>query len=135
MSTVPHELNWVQIRAACTIEQIFNKLCNDFEGDVSAINAVRNLLHLDRFKIDKVGDGSTIVIGQPSRFPRTVVKIGVVDNEIEVQDDTTRNAWRVGIGLNNEGRCILRLNEKTELEQWQFRKMALENLFFDMRAL
>jgi hypothetical protein len=130
VNTIPQELNWVEKRAACTIGQVFNKLCNDFEGDVSAINAIRNLLDDNRFCINPVGDGSTIVIGQPSRFPRVVVKIGIVQNEIEVQDGTTRSAWRVRIGLNNEGRCTLRLNESTELEQWQFRKKALEGLFF-----
>ncbi len=130
MNTVPQELNWVEKRAACTVGQMFNKLCNDFEGDVSAINTVRKLSDNNRFCINPVGDGSTIVIGQPSRFPRVVVKIGVVENEIEVQDGATRSAWRVGIGLNNEGRCTLRLNESTELEQWQFRKKALEGLFF-----
>jgi len=34
------------------------------------------------------------------------------------------------VGLNDEGRCILRLEDMTELEQWQFRKRALESLFF-----
>jgi hypothetical protein len=129
LNAVPRELDWVSRRADCTIGQVFNKLCNEIEGDLSAINTVRNLSNMDRFIMDKVGDGRTIIIAQPSRFPRVVVKIGVVGDEIEVQDDATRSAWRMGIGLNNEGRCVLK-NSDEEIEHWQFRKKALEPLFF-----
>ena len=129
LNAVPQELDWVSTRAACTIGQVFNKLCNEIEGDVSVINTVRNLVDMDRFHIDKLGDGRTIVIGQPSRIPRVVVKVGIVGNEIEVQDDATRSSWRVGIGLNNEGRCVLK-NSDGQMEHWQFRNKALEPMFF-----
>jgi hypothetical protein len=130
LNVVPQELDWVSKRAACTIGQVFNKLCNEIEGDVSAINTARNLVDMDRFFIDNTGDGRTIIIGQPSRLPRVVVKIGVVGNEIEVQDEATQIRWRVGIGLNNEGRCVLRDSDRIEMENWQFRRSTLEPLFF-----
>jgi hypothetical protein len=33
------------------------------------------------------------------------------------------------IGLNDEGRCVLRENG-AEFEEWQVRKLALESMFF-----
>jgi hypothetical protein len=36
---------------------------------------------------------------------------------------------RATITLNNEGRCMLKVDDE-ELEQWQVRRMALEDLFF-----
>jgi hypothetical protein len=37
--------------------------------------------------------------------------------------------FRASITLTNGGQCKLRVGEE-ELEQWQFRRMALEKLFF-----
>jgi hypothetical protein len=65
-------------------------------------------------------------------LPRVVVKIGIVGEEIEVRDGAQNKIWRVRVGLNDEGRCLLRHQDGetvTELEQWQFRKRALEGLF------
>lgn len=129
MSTIPQSLDWVSVRAACTIVRVFNEICNEIDADILEINSARKLTDHNQFRADSLG-GSTIVVGQPSRFPRVVVKIGVVGNEIEVQDDATKSRWRVNISLNNEGRCVLKNNEEGEMEHWQFRKRALENLFF-----
>ena len=127
-TAVPPHLNWVSVRAACTIVQVFNELCNEIDSDILDINSARQLKDDNKFQANVIG-GSMVIIGQPARFPRVVVKIGVVGDEIEVQDDSTRSAWRVGICLNNEGRCILKSKE-VEMEHWQFRKKALESLFF-----
>jgi hypothetical protein len=54
----------------------------------------------------------------------------VDQNRIVVKEEWRKKTWSVAIGLNNEGRCTLRLDDGTELEQWQFRKMALSGLFF-----
>jgi hypothetical protein len=56
--------------------------------------------------------------------------IGVVDQKIMVRDQATQEQWSVTVGLNNEGRCVLRLEDISELETWQFRKKALDALFF-----
>lgn len=128
LNAVPQELDWVSKRAACTTGQVFNKLCNEMESDVISINAARNFKD-NPFRLETIGNGTTIVIGQ-ANIPRIVVRIGVVGNEIQVQDDATRSAWQVGIGLNNEGRCVLRDGDGLEMEHWQFRKKALEPLFF-----
>jgi hypothetical protein len=130
MTNIPQTLDWVKERAACTVTAVFNQICNDFEGDIASINAAQNLLNEDRFRMDAIGDGSTVIIGQPSRFPRVVVKVGLVGSEIEVQDGATRSTWRMRIGLNDEGRCVLRNGDGLEMEHWQFRKKALECLFF-----
>jgi hypothetical protein len=137
MSAVPPDLKWVEIRAACTVANVFNQLCDGVKDDVFAINTTRGFAGENVFKADLHSSGTTIFVGQPNRLPRRRVAIGVVGDRIEVEQE-----WEGGlhlsasIGLNNEGRCVLKMKEaekEIELEQWQFRKMALENLFFGDR--
>ncbi len=135
-SKIPRELNWVEARATCTIAKVFDQLCIGVANDIIAVNAIKyKELY---FKQESLRDG-TIVIGQPNGTPRVTVAIGIADQKIMVRDQATPIEWSVVVGLNDEGRCTLRLcNEKgestaCEMEQWQFRKKALESLFFGVR--
>jgi hypothetical protein len=127
MNNVPQELNWVEKRAGCNIADVFARLCLEIQDDIIAINAIKYKEFY--FQQDSLKDGS-IVIGQPKRTPRVTVMIGVVDQKIMVRDQATQEQWSVTVGLNNEGRCVLRLEDISELETWQFRKKALDALFF-----
>jgi hypothetical protein len=107
---------------------VFHQLCIEIQGDIIAINGIKyKELY---FQQDSLSDGS-IVIGQPKRIPRLTVNIGIVDQQIVVQDQATPDRWAVRVGLNNEGRCVLKLEDGSELETWQFRKKALDALFFE----
>lgn len=133
MNNIPQELNWVEKRAACRVEEVFNQLCNEIESDIRFVNGLlRKELY---FKQEPLSDG-TLVIGQPNRYPRLTVSIGInIERKIAVRDQATPAEWTVRVGLNNEGRCVMRLEDGTELETWQFRKKALEELFFNKGAL
>jgi hypothetical protein len=127
MSTVPRVLNWVEKRAACNLAEVFHQLCIEIGNDIIAINSLKyKELY---FKQESLSDG-TIVIGQPNRTPRSTVSIGIVDQQITVQDQATPDRWSVRVGLNSEGRCVLKVEDGLEMETWQFRKKALDVLFF-----
>jgi len=130
MSTIPQELDWVSKRAACHVEQVFHELCAEIMKDVEAVNLARKLKEYDLVSANILSDHSTIVIGQPMHVPRVVVKIGIVGDAIMVSDDSRKTDWIAKASLNCEGRCILKLDDGTELERWQFRKRALGHLFF-----
>ena len=126
-SIVPQELNWVEKRAACKIAEVFHQLCIEIGNDIITINGTKyKELY---FKQESLSDG-TVVIGQPNRTPRLTVSIGIVDQQIIVRDQATPDEWATRVGLNNEGRCVLKLQDGSELEKWQFRKKALEGLLF-----
>ncbi|MGO8707238.1 MAG: hypothetical protein ACLQMG_06220 [Terracidiphilus sp.] len=130
-NNIPQELDWVNRRANCTVAKVFNELCGAVKNDVLAINAAKGLVGNDGFQVDLLQDGITIVVGQPNRVPRRVAAIGVDQNQIVAQQEWNGGErWVLTVGLNDEGRCTLRLEDSTELEQWQFRKRVLEPLFF-----
>lgn len=135
MSTVPTDLNWVEKRAECTTATVFNQLCDGIMSDVEAINSAKDLSEFDRFGADMHSSGTTIFVGRPNRIPRVRLAIGIINDEIAVQQEWAGGLkWSASVGLNDEGRCILKVKDDAgkdiELEQWQFRKRALEGLFF-----
>ncbi|MGB6722515.1 MAG: hypothetical protein WBE72_17085 [Terracidiphilus sp.] len=129
-SLIPQELNWVEKRAACTVATVFNQLCDGIKADVEAINAALHLTEKNLFQADIHSDGTTIIVGQPNVVPRKRLYIGTNGERIQVFQEWDKTKWSATIGLNDEGRCTLRLDSVQELEQWQFRKKALEGLFF-----
>jgi hypothetical protein len=134
MSPIPPELDWVEKRAACNAGQVFDELCVGIRKDVEAINQTRGLKKPAHFAANLLSDQSTIVVGQPNRSPRVIVKIGIVGDSIAVSDGSQRLEWSAAVTLNDEGRCVLKLEDGVILEQWQFRKRALDHLFFVNRA-
>jgi len=130
VSNIPLELDWVTRRAACNVGQVFDELCVGIRKDVEAINQARGLKEPAHFDATLLSDNSTIVVGQPNRNPRVVVKIGIVGDSIRVGDASQRLEWSVTVTLNDEGRCVLKSEDGALLEQWQFRKRALDHLFF-----
>jgi hypothetical protein len=130
MSTIPQKLDWVNARANCTVAKVFNELCDAIRDDVIAVNSTKGL-HENPFRSELHSTGTMIHIGQANNIPRKVVAIVVAQDQIVAEQEWNGGeVIKVTVGLNDEGRCVLRLEDFTELEQWQFRKRALESLFF-----
>lgn len=130
MNTIPQELNWVEKRAACSVVQLFNELITGINDDIALFNSINQFPEGQKFAGDMTRDGTTICIGQHGIQVRPIVYIGIDGSKIAVRDMVKQVNWSAQAKLNQEGRCILKLEDGTELEKWQFRKKALEELFF-----
>lgn len=130
MNSVPQELNWVEKRAACTVAEVFNELRSGIDDDVAIMNAARQLTTGTCFSATLLQSGTGVVIGRPKQIPNRRVLVAIAGDKLQVKDEGSGSDWSASVALNNEGRCILRLEDGVELEQWQFRKKALEGLFF-----
>jgi hypothetical protein len=128
MSTIPQELNWVEKRAACTAETLFSQLVLGIGEDIKA----RNAAGADaQFAAGLTSDRRALIVGESGTWARKErVRIFPLKGKIEVRDELTNASFSAEVFLNDEGRCKLRLDGGVELEQWQFRRMALEGLFF-----
>jgi hypothetical protein len=129
MNGIPRELDWVRERAACSLAKVFSNLHRGVEEDVKVANSVcptsprRTLFEVHTDK----NDAFTV---QRAESIRPVVVFMLQSECILVSVGPGNEEWRFTVGLNNEGRCLLRFDGK-EFEHWQVRKMALEGLFFD----
>jgi hypothetical protein len=130
MTEIPRELNWVEKRAACSVITVFKELLYGIENDVDTVNRVRQVPEILRFAADMNTSGSSVAIGQRGPFRSGRVVIGPIGERLVVRDEKNQRQWSASVGLNAEGRCVLKLEDGTELEQWQFRKKALEDLLF-----
>jgi len=127
--TIPEKLNWVSARFHCSTRKVYEKLKDDVEQDVKERNSLRS--PEDRYHFEFTNNTSSFLVfverGRPDRF----VKFRLEDHQIEIErgfaSDTSVIVAKVT--LNNEGRCVFKIEEK-EHESWQLRKMVLEDLFF-----
>ncbi len=128
MSTVPLELNWVEKRVACSAEQLFKEIQTGIENDIASMNAIPP--SEGNFVAQLTSDGKVLVVAHNGPWSKGRVKLFVQSGKIEVRNEITQTQWWAAVIFSDEGRCRLRLEDGRELEQWQFRKKALESLFF-----
>lgn len=118
------DFDWVGARLQCSVAIVFARLRQTLKRDVEQRDRAGGnyafLFHSEAHSIfvsrrDARGNSQTI------SFVETPDAIGVTDDEKEMFVAT--------LTLNNDGECRLLVNGQ-ELTEWQFRKMALEKLFF-----
>jgi hypothetical protein len=132
MLNTPQEVDWVTKQAECSAARLFRELCEGIESDVQRMNSIGEFPEREFFAVEMNPEGTTIGIGKPHVSPRRRVLVTLDGNSIKVHLDGAKNDWQACVCLNDQWRCILKLEDGTELEQWQFRKKALEALFFNI---
>lgn len=126
MGAAPEQFDWVKARAACSVLHVFNELRIGVEEDVRRMNST-SVSGESQFAVRANTIGDYFVV---FRTDNAGLK---VEFNCEMKHITVASGSRnfiVTLTLNNEGRCKLRIDGGDELEQWQVRRMMLEDLFF-----
>ncbi len=126
----PPDFNWVKVRAACSLLPVFKKLEMDVREDAKVLN---ELLGGPLPAVDvAVNDAGTMFQVFRGSGPGNVVKFALRSDRIEIT--TAKSTFILTLTLDDDCRCKLRVIEgnKSErvLEQWQVRRLVLEDLFF-----
>jgi hypothetical protein len=119
--------NWIKARADCSLAQIFKQLELGATNDVDAANEQRKPEDHHTFSISTDYGRFSV-----TRKSRSVLPVSVdfsLEGEEIVVSTGNEIILTATIMLNNEGRCVLKVDGE-ELEQWQVRRMAFEDLFF-----
>jgi hypothetical protein len=126
MEEVLPNFDWVTARSECSVATVFGSLAAGVQSDVETMERItRTARQPLRFEYSR--EGTRIVVSR-SGNPPTFVYF-VLDNSeirVEVKDEVRLRALP---GLTAAGECLVRIGDK-DLHLWQFRKMALEGLFF-----
>ncbi len=125
------DFDWVTARAGCSLKQVFDNLRLGVQADVETRQKLREhhegFGYLQSFSFaSKASRFSASVDYQASRG--SVIFVLLADR-IAVLDENNEELFNATVTLNNEKQCML-VVEKEEMEEWQFRKKALEVLFF-----
>jgi hypothetical protein len=118
--------DWVSARAECSAWKVFKELEQGARGDLDSINSKRQPEDHTKFELAKYGNDrfSILCVGEPKRGS---VDFLLKDEEIIVTGSGV--PLTATLTINNKRQCRLKVKGE-DLEQWQFRKMALEGLFF-----
>lgn len=126
------EFDWVNACANCSIGLLFEQLKAQVEKDIDARQALSKgppYYYGFRFKVE---NDTIIALIEGQRLHRSVT-FRLSGNAIEVIGGDGQLLFSGTTTLNNDGDCQLRVSGD-ELELWQFRKKALEDLFFTIPA-
>ncbi len=123
--------SWVKARATCSLLPVFKKLEMDVREDVKVLNGLQGgPLPL----VDVAGNdaGTMFQVFRGSEARRT---LSFVLHPDRIEITTEKSAFTVMLTLDDDCKCKLRILEDGKtvrvLEQWQVRRLVLEELFFN----
>jgi hypothetical protein len=119
--------DWVSARSACSLKTIFETLKLEVEKDVEIRNRLRPAMAHYVFKMVSKADVFTVFVESNKAHPTT--KFSLSNDSIQLRDGENNLRCDAVLTLNNNGECRLRVHER-EYTFWQFRRMALESMFF-----
>jgi hypothetical protein len=119
--------DWVSKRSRCSFPNVFKDLKLQVEDDVKTRNGLRPNNAPYEFSVTDNGNDFTVLL-QAKDFRSSVI-FSLAEHAIVVKDDAGNNKFEVTLTFNDAGECKLNVDEK-ELELWQVRRRALEEIFF-----
>jgi hypothetical protein len=130
--SMPVEFDWVRARSQCSLNVVFKELHNSVQNDVRTMESILppnrqvklSVTAFDRVRFSVVREGD-------DSFSDSV-NFTLANGAIIAEDDDKTFQHIATLTLNNEGKCKLTVGND-ELDQWQFRRKALEKLFFAPR--
>jgi hypothetical protein len=121
------KFDWVTARSLCSLPNVFKELRLEVEEDVKTRNALRPNNSPYEFRVVENGESFTVIL-EAKDVHRSVV-FSLAEHAILVRDHKGKEIFAVTLTFNDAGECRLNATEK-ELDLWQVRRMALEDLLF-----
>ena len=124
------DFDWVAARLSCSLGAVFEKLKADVAKDVEARETSLPTRTHYAFKFFPASITSFSAIAEGNKI-RCVVEFTLGDGMIQVRGDGFAPApsLDVTLTLNEQGNCRAKIKGE-QLEFWQVRQRALEELFF-----
>lgn len=124
-----HNFDWVTVRHECSLGLMFIRLRQGAETDVATRDRIEETGKKQyRFRLENQGRTFVVYREGPSF---KAIEFSIDDKEIAALSTHDKSVdLRATLTLNDDGDCKLLVNAD-ELYEWQFRKRALERLFFD----
>jgi hypothetical protein len=121
--------DWVNARCECSLAVVFQQLKMQIDADVEQRNLKRSPTPYYAFSVTSTISSITVMLNGNGIQPHLILlKLG--DKNIAVYDDNNQLMFEASLTLSDDGQCRLKIKDQ-EKEFWQFRRMALEKLFFE----
>jgi hypothetical protein len=125
------DFDWVAARSRCSLAVVFQQIASEVEEDVRKRNAKCPKDCGYEFSVIGPSASAFTVLLTGDRVDRKLVKFNQTSKGITVhKDGSLKPSIEASLTLNNDGECRLKIGTG-EYDFWQFRRMALEELFFE----
>lgn len=129
----PEKFDWVSARSECSAAEVFERLRAQVKRDVEKREEISQRQQNPRvgsqFAFKFLEEGPTFIAMVEGAQLHKTVRFECTANSITARGDDEKPSLTAALTLSNDGQCRLVVNGQ-EYELWQFRKMALESLFF-----
>ena len=128
---LPADFDWVTERHACSPSIIITKLRMQVEKDVEKRKELMTPAEKERMAFSLIDEDRRFVVQVEGRnHLYRGVKFGLTLTGITVHDVASGKViHEAALTLSDDGECRLRVEDK-EYDLWQFRKLALHDIFF-----
>jgi hypothetical protein len=123
------KFDWVTARASCSIGSVFEHLRDETKADVAVIS---KLLELNGYKANFTfeSEQESFMVSRATNGKSDFASVKFSRKEKAITVSKSGTVFLAAtLTINNERQCRLVVNGQ-ELEEWQFRKLALEQIFF-----
>jgi len=133
---IPSELDWVNERSACTLNRIFETLKAQVSDDVSIRQGMLMFSTTCSLNFNAQAQQFVVLLCGPKHRDADTVYRAIAfildqpNDRIVVVDESNNILLEATAALGHDGKCRLRI-DGDELELWQVRRRALEDLFFN----
>lgn len=127
-----HDFDWVRARAKCSPIQMFKEIEVGVRDDVDAINSQRHPEDRFKFTVIRNSSGNYFTVIREMDNGSQQVAFELTPQGIKITKETGAEIL-ARTTLNAGGQCRLKVDGR-ELQQWQLRQLALEDLFFFKEA-
>ena len=125
--------DWVTARSHCSLGEVFEKLRQQVKADVEKREAMRTersgIGSYFAFKFVQSGGDSFTAMAEGTKVDERV-RFECDRNAITAKGKYGKPNLMATLTLSNDGECRVMIGGR-EYDLWQFRKMALEHLFFE----
>lgn len=129
MEETPNELDWVNARANCESETVFEELSDAVEEDVKLYNSRFNPQIAQAPVFQKRKEFPVFSVYRRTLAGSVSVTFSRKLDLIEVADECGVQSLSAIPFFSDNGRCKFQVGGE-EIEQWQLRRKALEAIFF-----
>jgi hypothetical protein len=127
--SLPADFRWVEARSKCSIAVVFAEIRLGAIGDCEQAQAELSKNGWPGFETTEMRSNRFAVIRSHNPAFNRSVEFVCNGSAIEVNDGNGKILMTATLTLTDEGECKLKVGDR-ELDQWQFRRAALEELFF-----
>lgn len=129
---VPEQFDWVGARARCIPWTVMEILRGQARADIEIRNALTPEQGFPKrtFQLQEGNNWFAVIVPRPYENTHKGVIFRQAEAGIQILDASTRNVLHDSIlTLSDDGNCHLKVGAM-EYTFWQFRKLALHDLFF-----